>query len=297
MPTLLELQHFAVLDIAYFHFSTSVIITCSTNNPCHLTCYYTDKEPGRHATSRVVRGLALPWGAYWCFVAWNSVEQQEAGDTLTHTFKVHDWSYCQTKWLCFRGTVAGELSPSVSPLLKHHHSGGLENAVILRPAGPGIRCSIPSEIGDPCPDHWKNVDEEVPDEELTQLNDTEPEWYGMAYDFFTIDALPTLPLEIDYIRLTARCRREGGPTNYGVIRVGIRTHGRTYWQYPWPFTIKEWRDYRRAWGPNPYTSQPWTYFELNNLQIAIDLKQYFDNGVLERGFCTQMFLTVSFKPQ
>ncbi|MBA7534383.1 hypothetical protein ES705_26629 [subsurface metagenome] len=123
MTTSLELQHFAVLEVSYFHFETSIVITCTTNNPCHLTCYYTDKEPLRHATSLVKRGVALPWGAYFCFVAWNSVEQQEAGDTLTHTFEVPEWSYCQTKWFCFRGTVSGELSPSVSALLKHHHSG------------------------------------------------------------------------------------------------------------------------------------------------------------------------------
>ena len=123
MTTSLELQHFAVLEVSYSHFETSIVITCTTNNPCHLTLYYTDKEPLRHATSRVVRGLSLPWGAYWCFVAWNSVEQQEAGDTYIHTFEVPDWSYCQTKWFTFRGTVAGEVSPSVSALLKHHHPG------------------------------------------------------------------------------------------------------------------------------------------------------------------------------
>ena len=123
MTTSLELQHFAVLQIYYFYTETSIIIECSTNNPCHLWCYYTDKQPVRHATSRVVRGLALPWGAYWCFVAWNSVEQQQAGDTLVHTFEITPWSYCQTKWLCFRGTVAGAISPSASPLIKLHHPG------------------------------------------------------------------------------------------------------------------------------------------------------------------------------
>ncbi|MBA7639566.1 hypothetical protein ES703_47225 [subsurface metagenome] len=287
----------AVLDIDYFHFKDFVVITLPTQIPCHLTCYYTETKPVRHATTRVVRGLALPWGGYWCFAAWKSVEQLEAGDTLTHTFKIHWWFYCQIRWFTFRGTTIDIDSPSVGPLFEHHHPGGQDLVTILRPAGPGIRCSIPSEIGDPCPDHWKNVDEEVPDEGLTQLNDTEPFWSGMAYDFFTIDPLPTLPLEIDYIRLTARCRREGGDINYAVIRVGIRTHGRTYWQYPWQFTIKDWRDYHDAWALNPYTSQPWTYFELNDLQIAIDLKQYFSEGVLERGFCTQMYLTVKFKPQ
>ncbi|MBA7570585.1 hypothetical protein ES708_12338 [subsurface metagenome] len=123
MTTALELQHFAVLTIAYFNLASSIFIVTTSNNPCHLTLYYTDKEPIRHATSRIVRGLSLPWGAYWCFVAWKEVEQQEAGDTLFHTFEVPAWSYCQTKWLCFRGTVASILSPSVSALLKHHHPG------------------------------------------------------------------------------------------------------------------------------------------------------------------------------
>ncbi|MBA7572152.1 hypothetical protein ES708_13928 [subsurface metagenome] len=123
MTTLLELQHFAVLEVSYLHKLTSIVVSCDTNNPCHLTLYYTEKEPVRHATSLVKRGLAVPWGAYFCFVAWNSVEQQEAGDTLIHTFEVPDWSYCQTKWFTFRGTVTEALSPSVTALLKHHHPG------------------------------------------------------------------------------------------------------------------------------------------------------------------------------
>ncbi|MBA7562259.1 hypothetical protein ES708_03909 [subsurface metagenome] len=117
------MNNFAVLTIAYSHTATSLIITITTNTPCHLTCYYTDKEPGSHRTSRNQRGLTLPWGVYYCFVAWLSVEQTEPGDTLTHTFEIPDWSYCQIKWLAFRGTVAGELSPSVSPIFQHHHPG------------------------------------------------------------------------------------------------------------------------------------------------------------------------------
>jgi len=297
MPTLLELLHFAVMAIYYFHFSDFVVITCTTNNPCHLTCYYTEKEPVRHATSRVVRGLALPWGAYWCFVAWNKVEQLEPGDTLTHTFKIHDWLYCQTKWLCFRGTVAGELSPSVSALLKHHHPGGLVLKAILRPIAPGIRCSIPTEVGDPCPDHWKNVDEEIPDEELTMLNQPLPLWGGWAYDFFIIQELPTLPLEIDYITVTSRCRREGGLVNQRVLRVGVRTHGVTTWQAPWVPVISTWRDYTWSKALNPVTGMPWTYQEINDLQIAVDIYNFPIEGVWEYCLVTQMFLVVTFKPQ
>jgi hypothetical protein len=115
--------HFAVQGIIYNPLKDSVLITLPTQIPCHLTCYYTDKKPVRHATTRVLRGLALPWGAYWCFVAWKSVEQWEAGDTLTHTFEVPDWSYCQTRWFTFRGTSIDVVSPSVGPLFQYHHPG------------------------------------------------------------------------------------------------------------------------------------------------------------------------------
>ncbi len=119
------MNNFAVLTIAYSPAPTTLPLSIDTNNPCHLTCYYTDKEPGRHRTARNQRGLTLPWGVYYCFVAWLSVEQTEPGDTLTHTFEIPDWSYCQTKWFAFRGTVAGVLSPSVSCLFKYHHPGPL----------------------------------------------------------------------------------------------------------------------------------------------------------------------------
>jgi len=117
------MNNFAVLEVNYLHLTNAIVIMNITNNPCHLTCYYTDKAPGRHTTSRRERGIDFPWGAYFCFVAWKSVEQTEAGDTLTHTFEVPDWSYCQTKWFAFRGTVADELSPSVSCIFKYHHPG------------------------------------------------------------------------------------------------------------------------------------------------------------------------------
>jgi len=116
------MNNFAVLDIAQTIIADGIRIIITTNTPCHLTCYHTDKEPGRHRTSRNQRGLTLPWGVYYCFVSWLSLEQTEPGDTLTHTFDILDWSYCQTKWFAFRGTVAGELSPSVSPIFKKHYA-------------------------------------------------------------------------------------------------------------------------------------------------------------------------------
>lgn len=117
------MNNFAILNLTYFPTPTALLFYCETNNPCHLTCYYTDKKPGRHKTSRVERGINLPWGAYFCFVAWQSVEQIEVGDTLIHTFPFPTWVFCQTKWYVFRGTIATILSPSVSPIFEYHHPG------------------------------------------------------------------------------------------------------------------------------------------------------------------------------
>lgn len=120
MTLILDLLYFAVLNISYSLYNTGILITISTNNPCHLTCYYTDKEPLKHATARTIRGITLPWGNYFCFVAWKTVEQTEPGDTLIHTFNLTDWLGCQTRWFTFRGTVEEQLSPSAGPIFEKH---------------------------------------------------------------------------------------------------------------------------------------------------------------------------------
>lgn len=117
------MNNFAVMDIAFTHYAAGLKIVLPTNNPCHLTCYYTPTKPRRHKAFRTLRGLTTTWGSYWCYVGWLTVEQNEPGDTLTHTFDFPQWIFCQTNWLAFRGTVNGQTSPSVSPIFKHHHPG------------------------------------------------------------------------------------------------------------------------------------------------------------------------------
>lgn len=119
------ISHFACLKLEYIPRATSVTLYLSTNVPCHLTCYYTDKKPLKHPKERVIRGATLPWGAYFCFVAWKFVEQTEPGDTMRHTFEMPDWVYCQVKWFTFRGTIDRLDSPSIGPIISYHHPGAL----------------------------------------------------------------------------------------------------------------------------------------------------------------------------
>lgn len=95
----------------------------TTNNPCHLTAYWTDVPPRRHHASRRIRGKLVPWGVYFCFVSWHPIEQIEPGDTLVHTFNFTPWDPCQTRWFTFRGTVLLQESPSVSAIFEMHYPG------------------------------------------------------------------------------------------------------------------------------------------------------------------------------
>lgn len=115
------MNNWALLTVDYQPLPDGVEIITTTSIPCHLWCYYTDKKPQIHPVTRRVRGVDLPWGAYYCFVAWKSVEQEEPGDTLTHTFNITPWLYCQSKWFTFRGTINGEISPSASPIFQFHN--------------------------------------------------------------------------------------------------------------------------------------------------------------------------------
>ncbi len=117
------IPRWAPLDIQQTWDANEATIVLTTNVPCHLWMYWTNKQPWVHRRSRIVRGLAVPWAAYWCFVVWEMNEQQEEGDTLIHTFIKPDWKYCETRWFAFHGTISGETSPSDSPIFSKHYSG------------------------------------------------------------------------------------------------------------------------------------------------------------------------------
>lgn len=84
-------QHFAILDIQNVHFLDGVCFRVTSNVPCHLWLYWTDKEPLKQDISRWVRGTSIEAGFRWCFVVPHAVEQRELGDTLIHTFPVRDY--------------------------------------------------------------------------------------------------------------------------------------------------------------------------------------------------------------
>ena len=92
-----------------------------TDEKCHLWLRWSLNPPQKHPRQRRLRGIEVKGDVYYCFTAYHDIEQNEAGDTLIHTFDCIDWPYCQTRWFYFHGTYAGDASPSTSCIFVHHY--------------------------------------------------------------------------------------------------------------------------------------------------------------------------------
>lgn len=119
--TSLRLMHFVVRNMTVTLVAGLVTITCYTNYPCHLYLRWTNVEPQKHVNPVIVRGAVAGTYIDQCFVVYHDVEQNEPGDTTTHTFIVSPWPTCETRYFYFWGTVGGVLSPSASAIFSYHN--------------------------------------------------------------------------------------------------------------------------------------------------------------------------------
>jgi len=115
-----QLMHFVVRSLTSTYTPAGVLVTCYTNYPCHLWMRWTAIIPQKHVNTKMVRGA--PIGTYidQCFVVYKDLEQNEPGDTSTHTFTAEPWPGCETRWFYFWGTVQSVLSPSASAIFSYH---------------------------------------------------------------------------------------------------------------------------------------------------------------------------------
>lgn len=111
----------AILALEQTITATGYTIVVTTDNPCHLKLLWTWHPPWVHREESVKRGMRFLWEGYWCFVAWEEIDQEEEGDTLEHTFIWTDWENCQTKYFRFTGSTAEQESPSDSPIFHKHY--------------------------------------------------------------------------------------------------------------------------------------------------------------------------------
>jgi len=115
-----QLTNWALLDLQYEYLNDGFKITATTDVPCHLYCRMTKVEPEEHSKPTFRRGLQLPGDVRFCFVVYEDNEQDEAGDTLTHTFYKRAWPYCEHRWFYFIGSINAVDSVSQSCIFHFH---------------------------------------------------------------------------------------------------------------------------------------------------------------------------------
>ena len=118
----MTLYHWYLRDIEQETISGGFTIVTTTDVPCHMWLRHTLEEPQKHMKPVLVRGLMTMWDARFCFVVFEDLEQDEAGDTTTHTFTWTGWEVCQTRYFYFWATSEGEPMKSTSPIFSKHYA-------------------------------------------------------------------------------------------------------------------------------------------------------------------------------
>jgi hypothetical protein len=106
-------------SITYQLTTAGMLITLTTDIPCHLFKRETTTVPQKHVNPIVTRGAVIGTYIDQCFVAYTDIEQQEQADTLIHTFVQEPWPCDETRWFYFWGTKLLALMPSASPIFNY----------------------------------------------------------------------------------------------------------------------------------------------------------------------------------
>ncbi len=108
-------------DITFSPTSAGVRVRAWTDVPAHLFLRLSSQEPRVHRKPSLRRGVQFAEDVRFCFTVFEDNEQEEAGDTLVHTWNKPAWPFCTTKHLYLFGSVAGEICPSTTAPISYHN--------------------------------------------------------------------------------------------------------------------------------------------------------------------------------
>lgn len=162
---------------------------------------------------------------------------------------------------------------------------GVARIETLRPNAPGDMTNIPSQY--PATGaHWDKVDEVIADGNATYVYAANrDDW--VSIDLYKLPS-PTGSGSINKITVYACCLR--GKT--GVARHVIKSHGvvseHKFSVSKYAYTLYPW-----ALATNPATGQPWTWNDIENLQIGVSLNP--DGRESIRWVrCTQVYVEIDY---
>lgn len=154
--------------------------------------------------------------------------------------------------------------------------GGGSGSEILRPTGDGNSDDLNDEN---CSDNWECVDEVTSDGNGTYVKGEGSQWNMDTYE--TADH-STGTGTVDSIIVYVKAKGNSGGKK---ARTAIRIGGNDYTGVQ-NNTTDSYVDYSTTYVTNPATSLAWTWSDIDNIEIGVDLKK--------EAFCTQVWAEVFF---
>lgn len=136
--------------------------------------------------------------------------------------------------------------------------------------------------------HHEKIDEETADDNSTYLRQSGYDEEG--YDYFGLPD-PSAMGSINSVKLVVRGMGTGWSHCYG----RIKTHNTLYGEVNCEGSSYE--TVEKTWSTNPNTGQAWTWQEINDLQIQIELNVWDGGcGEFQEVRCTQAYIVVNYNP-
>lgn len=273
-------------------------VTFNTDKPVHAWLRWSETPPGMHLQSLVRRGLGMMKDPYFCFVVYQDIEQEEAGDTTSHTFLWPDWYTCLWRWFYFWATADGSLTPTQWGIFKKHYVGA--ETITLLVYANGTYTDIPFPVDKSI--HWS----QVRFADTTWVPPNGGGYYGRftgnyvhvriynGYqwyrDTFHVHTLPYSVTEVIKVTIWMRI---GKIYAYGRAKTAMVTYGNLFEgvQINIPGGDLTWHS--TEYPNNPVTDLPWTVTEVNSAQFGLNLAHA---GTFGRAVCDQIVVEVTHRP-
>lgn len=164
----------------------------------------------------------------------------------------------------------------------------------LRPNAVGDECNIPSQSGcSACPDHYTCVDEDSSDGDATYVfqSGSKTDYYR---DLYNIDGSVGSGV-INFIKVYAVAKGRT-PIDQASLKLAIKTGGTAYESGEITVT-SSYATYSYQWDTNPQTGNPWTWGDIDALQIGVALRDPKALGAVRETRTTQVYVEVHYTPE
>ena len=274
------------------------LISFDTDRPVHVWLRWTEKPPLMHLQSLVRRGLGVMKDPYYCFTVYQDIEQNEAGDTLHHTFSWPSWYDCLTRWFLFWGTTGGVKTPTQWGIFSKHYTGPSVHTMLPVANADYVWVQYPTDKTNhyllcqqqdtvyepPSPEHgWGWFEGNFV---WTRIYDG-PQGDG---DYFLF---PGLPPEVKQILKVSIIILVGKLYVYGRCRTLLKTHGSYHSTDPIAIGGPGLVEYFAEYDDNPWSLAPWTVDEVNSVEAGVWLEH---KGTFGRAICDQVRIEVTHRP-